>query len=247
MGAVELILVRHGESEGNLAAAEADRVGAETIAVPARDADVLLSARGREQAAALGDHLGTLGPKEVPESVWSSPYLRAQETASIAIEISGLTLPIRLDERLRDRELGILDALTSLGVQRRLPLEAARRNWLGKFYYRPPGGESWTDVALRVRSLLADLDREEDGRRVLLVCHDAVISLFRYVAERIPEQELLEDARIHAIPNAAITRLERPSGQGQWTATVLSDASHLAERGTTITQHSSGGPDEHNG
>jgi len=246
MGAVQLILVRHGESEGNLAAAEADRIGAETIAVPARDADVLLSARGREQAAALGEHLGTLGPDEVPASVWTSPYLRAQETARIAIEGSGLRLPIRLDERLRDRELGVLDALTGLGVQRRLPLEAARRQWLGKFYYRPPGGESWADVALRVRSLLADLDREEDGRRVLLVCHDAVISLFRYVAERIPEQELMEDARIRAIPNAAITRLERPSGQGQWTASVLSDASHLAERGATITQHSSGEAREHN-
>lgn len=246
MGAVQLILVRHGESDGNLAAAEADRIGAETIAVPARDADVLLSARGREQAAALGEHLGTLGPDEVPESIWTSPYLRAQETARIAIEVSGLQLPLRLDERLRDRELGVLDALTSLGVQRRLPLDAARRNWLGKFYYRPPGGESWADVALRVRSLLADLDREEDGRRVLLVCHDAVISLFRYVAERIPEQELIEDARTRAIPNAAITQLDRPSGQGQWTASVLSDASHLAERGATITQHSSGAPDERN-
>jgi broad specificity phosphatase PhoE len=245
MGAVQLILVRHGESDGNLAAAEADRTGAETIAVPARDADVLLSARGREQAAALGEHLGTLGPHEVPESIWTSPYLRAQETARIAIEVSGLQMPLRLDERLRDRELGVIDALTGLGVQRRLPLEAARRNWLGKFYYRPPGGESWADVALRVRSLLADLDREEDGRRVLLVCHDAVISLFRYVAERIPEQELIEDARARAIPNAAITRLDRPSGEGQWTAGILSDASHLAERGATITQHSSGGPDEH--
>ncbi|THG33144.1 histidine phosphatase family protein [Naasia lichenicola] len=237
MGAVELILVRHGESEGNLAAAEAERIAAETIAVPARDADVVLSPRGREQAEALGAHLAELAADDVPQSLWVSPYLRAQQTADIALRTAGLDLPRRLDERLRDRELGITDALTSLGVERRLPLEAERRRWLGKFYYRPPGGESWADVALRVRSLLADLDREEDGRRVLIVCHDAVISLFRYVAERIPEAELLEHARLHPIPNAAITRLARPSGEGSWTATVISSAAHLAAHGADVTQH----------
>ena len=35
------------------------------------------------------------------------------------------------------------------------PDEAKRRDLLGKFYYRPPGGESWADVALRIRSVLA--------------------------------------------------------------------------------------------
>ena len=76
----------------------------------------------------------------------------------------------RLDERLRDRELGILDRLTSAGVEARFLEEGERRRWLGKFYYRPPGGESWADVVLRLRSLLADLDREHPGQEVLLVC-----------------------------------------------------------------------------
>ncbi len=239
---MELILVRHGESEGNLAAAEAERIAAETIAVPARDADVVLSARGREQAEALGAHLAELDADDAPQSLWVSPYLRAQQTADIAVRTAGLDLPLRLDERLRDRELGITDALTGLGVERRLPLEAERRRWLGKFYYRPPGGESWADVALRVRSLLVDLDREEDGRRVLIVCHDAVISLVRYITERIPEAELLEHARLHPIPNAAITRLTRPSGDGVWTATVISSTTHLAVHGADVTQHA-GEPD----
>ena len=68
-----------------------------------------------------------------------------------------------VDERLRDRELGILDALTAHGVDVRLPAEAARRRWLGKFYYRPPGGEAWTDVALRLRSFLRDAAQAADG------------------------------------------------------------------------------------
>jgi len=244
MGAVELLLVRHGESEGNVAAADAERLGAETIAVPARDADVELTDRGREQARALGVHLGQLPPHLLPESIWVSPYRRAHQTALLAIEAGGLGLQLRLDERLRDRELGVIDALTALGVERRMPSEAQRRRWVGKFYYRPPGGESWADVALRVRSLISDLDREEDGRRVLIVCHDAVISLFRYVAEQIPEQELLETARRHPIPNAAITQLVRPSGTGAWSATIVSSADHLEEHGADVTQHN-GEPDEH--
>ena len=96
-------------------------------------------------------------------AVWSSPYLRARQTAELAVHTGGWQTPVLLDERLRDRELGILDMLTSAGVEARLPQEAERRRWLGKFYYRPPGGESWADVVLRLRSLLADLDRLHPG------------------------------------------------------------------------------------
>jgi broad specificity phosphatase PhoE len=237
MGAVELILVRHGESEGNLAAAKADRSRADRVLVPARDADVVLSATGREQAEALGRHLGSWSADELPESVWVSPYVRARQTADIALEAGGLDLPLRWDERIRDRELGILDALTGRGVRRLHPDEADRRRWVGKLYYRPPGGESWADVALRLRSLLADLDREEDGRRVLVVTHDAVITLFRYVCERIEEGPLLEGARGNPIRNCSVTRLVRPSGAGRWTASVVNDVRFLERSEAPVTEH----------
>ncbi|MEE3921664.1 histidine phosphatase family protein [Micromonospora sp. BRA006-A] len=90
-----------------------------------------------------------------------SPYLRAVRTAELALDGTGI--PASVDERLRDRELGVLDGLTAHGVTRRHPEEAQRRTRLGKFYYRPPGGESWTDVALRLRALLGDLRRDHEG------------------------------------------------------------------------------------
>ncbi len=65
--------------------------------------------------------------------MWSSPYVRALETARLALEGTGLDLPIRVDERLRDRELGVLDLLTMQGVKARFPQEPERRRWLGKF------------------------------------------------------------------------------------------------------------------
>jgi broad specificity phosphatase PhoE len=241
-GAIELTLVRHGESVGNVAASAAAASGAEVIDVGQRDADVPLTDTGVAQATALGRSLAELGADARPESVWCSPYLRARQTARTALETAALELPFRVDERVRDRELGILDLLTGEGVAARFPEEATRRQWLGKFYYRPPGGESWADVALRLRSVMADIDRLDAGRRVLVVCHDAVIMLFRYVCEGMDEEQLLELGRTSTVRNASLTRLVRPSGLGLWTAQEFNRSEHLREHGATVTDHGSDAP-----
>ncbi len=236
LGMAELLLVRHGESQGNVAATLAHQSGAHVINVPARDADVELSATGREQALALGRLLAGF-PEDQRAAVWSSPYLRARQTAELAVHTGGWKTDVLLDERLRDRELGILDMLTSAGVEARLPQEAERRRWLGKFYYRPPGGESWADVVLRLRSLIADLDRLYPGQRVLLVCHDAVILLIRYILEGLTERELLDIAAATAILNASVSRFVRPGGTGPWQLEGFNLADHLMSEGVPVTEH----------
>ena len=236
-GVTQLLLVRHGESQGNLAATLAHQAGEHVIRVPARDADVELSDTGREQALALGRLLAGF-PEDGRAVVWSSPYIRARQTAELAVTTGGWQTPVFIDERLRDRELGILDMLTSLGVEARLPEEAERRRWLGKFYYRPPGGESWADVVLRVRSLLGDLDRLHPGERVMLVCHDAVILLIRYVLEGLTESELLDIAATSTILNASVSRFVRPDGTGPWQLESFNMADHLMSEGVPVTQHS---------
>lgn len=237
MGPTTLLLVRHGESLGNVAAAAAFAAGAETIAVPARDPDVPLSDLGVAQAQALGRYLAGLPADERPELVVTSTYVRARQTAAIAT--ADLDVPVRADERLRDRELGVLDMLTSLGVERRLPDEAARRRWLGKFAYRPPGGESWNDLALRIRSFVRDLEAEP-AERVLLLCHDAPIMVLRYVLEGLDEQEVLATARAEPVRNATLNRLERtPAAEPgpRWRATATDVADHLEGVGVPATTH----------
>lgn len=128
---------------------------------------------------------------------------------------------VRTDEPLRDRELGILDRLTKSGVEKRFPKEAERHLWLGKLYYRPSGGESWAEVALRLRSVLEELNNLRRGPRVMLVCRDAVIMLVRYIREGLAEQEVLEPAAGTSILNASITRYARPSGSGAWIGQVV--------------------------
>lgn len=226
-------VVRHGQSTGNVIAADAEAAGVDAIEIPQRDADVPLSPTGREQAAAVGRWLARLPAEHRPELVVVSPYLRTVQTAELAVAGSGL--PMIRDERLRDRELGVLDLLTARGVRARLPAEADRRRWLGKFYYRPPGGESWTDVLLRLRSLLGDLSREHDGRRVLLVGHEAIVLLVRYLLDGMTEAELLALAREHTIANCSISSW-RVGGAGRWELETFNQVEHLRREGAEPTR-----------
>ena len=203
----ELWLLRHGQSLGNVARDRARGPEVETLDIAERDMDVPLSDLGERQAAAFGCWLRT--QERQPEVVLASPYVRAAETATIALDAAGLDLRVHLDERLRERELGVLDLLTTHGVATRYPVEAERRRRLGKFYHRPPGGESWVDVALRVRSLRDSLAREHLDKRVLLVSHEVVIVIWRYLIEDLDEATALALSREHPLPNCSLTRYAR--------------------------------------
>ena len=144
-----------------------------------------------------------------------------------------------IDERLRDRELGILDLLTRRGVARLHPEETDRRRHLGKFYHRPPGGESWADVALRLRSFLGDA-LNTPGDTALLVAHDAVVMLFLYLLLRLPEPELLDFAASNTVLNASVTHLAREDGG--WRLVAFSSVEHLQREGAEVTVHP-GSPD----
>lgn len=207
-GPSSLTLVRHAHSLGNHADAQAREAEAEELDLDFRDADVALSETGCSQADALGRWLAEQDATARPDVVISSPYLRAATTAEHAV--GGLGIEVLHDERLRERDLGVFDGLTGLGIRTRYPEEAERRKKLGKFYYQPPSGESWCDVALRVRSLLTDLRFGYDGARVWLFTHQAVIMTFRYVLEGLSEERLLEIDREEPLPNASMTGYRRP-------------------------------------
>ncbi|HET7690587.1 MAG TPA: histidine phosphatase family protein [Nocardioidaceae bacterium] len=205
-----LVLVRHGESLGNIADREAREAGAERLDLDVRDADVDLSENGQRQAHALGSWFSALAEQERPALVLSSPYRRAHRTAQLTVEASGM--PVIVDERLRERDLGIFDGLTGAGIRAAYAEEAERRRKLGKFYYQPPSGESWADVVLRVRSLLADLRFGFGDRTIWLFSHQAVIMSFRYVLEGLDEEHLLAIDQEQTLGNASLTSYERQDG-----------------------------------
>jgi broad specificity phosphatase PhoE len=225
-------VIRHGQSTGNVIAQDAETDGLEAIDIPERDADVPLSDTGREQAGAVGSWLGGLKPDERPRVAIVSPYLRTRQTAELAL--AGTGIPAVVDERLRDRELGVLDLLTGRGVQARLPDEFARRARLGKFYYRPPGGESWADVLLRLRALLREVRADHPAGRVLLFGHEATVLLVRYLAESLSEAELMAVAHATAVANCSISTWRRDGDLLR--PELFNSVSHLHAEGAPHTR-----------
>ncbi|HET7708973.1 MAG TPA: histidine phosphatase family protein [Sphingomicrobium sp.] len=189
-----LWLVRHGQSQGNVARDAAHQAGLHEIDIDIRDVDVPLSELGFRQADAAGRWFAALPEGERPEIILSSPYLRARQTAEAICRAGGLAGgPARsvVDERLREREFGVFDRLTTLGIRGKYPEEAAHRAKLGKFYHRPPGGESWADVILRLRSMMNTINLHYCDRRVLVVAHQVVVLCMRYILEELDEPGIL--------------------------------------------------------
>lgn len=200
-------LVRHGESAGNVARDAAHAARCEDIEIDARDVDVPLSDLGRGQAAALAEWFASMDAGTRPEVILSSPYLRARHTADAVCEAirNGSIPEIVADERLREREFGIVDRLTRFGIEQRHPELAAARRLMGKFYFRPPGGESWCDVILRLRGLLDSVSLHYSGRRVLIVSHQVVVLCFRYLIEKLDEASILAIDAEGDVANCSVT------------------------------------------
>jgi broad specificity phosphatase PhoE len=219
-----LWIVRHGESAGNVARDLADAAGHTHIDIPTRDVDVPLSPLGERQSTALGRWFAAMAPAERPSVVLTSPYLRARHTAEIVRAAAGLPddpVAFASDERLREKEFGVLDRLTRVGIERLYPDQSEFRRQLGKFYHRPPGGESWCDVILRLRSVVDTLSRDYHGERVLVVCHQVIVLCMRYLLERMTEEQILAIDREGDVANCSVTSYAYDPTVGQDGALVL--------------------------
>jgi probable phosphoglycerate mutase len=207
-------IVRHGESAGNVARDRAHASGLGQIDVTSRDADVPLSRLGEEQSRSLGQWFAGLAPDARPNVVLISPYLRAQQTAALMRDAGGCAAELEfvVDERLREKEFGILDRLTRTGIEQLHPQQAEFRRLLGKFYHRPPGGESWCDVILRLRSALDTMSLHYDGCRVLVVAHQVVVLCLRYLLEHMTEEQILAIDASGDVANCAVTEYQIGAG-----------------------------------
>jgi len=187
---LDLLLVRHGESEGNLAD-QMDQRGDQSAYTPAfreRHSSLYrLTDLGREQARIAGAWI----QRDIGERFdryLTSEYVRAMETAAL------LGLPGALWQTefyLRERDAGLLDALATDEQFRRFP-EAMQERDRDAFYWRPPGGESLAEVSLRIDRVLDTLRRAHTAERVIIVCHGEVMRAFRVRIERIPQHRYVE-------------------------------------------------------
>jgi broad specificity phosphatase PhoE len=234
-------IVRHGQSAGNVARDAAEAAGLPLIDIATRDIDTPLSDIGRRQAQALGHWFGEMPPDQRPTVVLCSSYVRAKETARIVLDVAGMDigdLTFQADERLREKEFGIFDRLTRVGMQQKYPELHEQRAHVGKFYFRPPGGESWCDVILRLRSVIDTICREYRRENVLIVGHQVIVNCFRYLLERLDEETILAIDRAKDVPNCGVTSYEFDSNKGRngkLVPRLVNFVAPLRDAGTAIT------------
>ncbi len=175
---MSVYLARHGQTAYNL-----ERRFQGQLPVP-------LDETGRQQAQDLAERAAA---RELA-ALWSSPLLRARETAEIVAARVGLE--IRQDARLMETDAGEWTDRTFAEVQAEVPdLFAGFVEGDPGFAF--PGGESFAEQGMRVAAALADV---EDGPLpALVVCHGVVIRIAVYqraghrvaLAERVPNAALV--------------------------------------------------------
>ncbi len=214
----DLLLVRHGRSEGNVATESAKTGDHRFVEDPLfRERSTMhyrLVAEGREQAAAAGEWIRSWMAAEGVDRFdrySCSPYVRTMETAAL-LDLPGAEW--RRESLLRERDFGAWEGLGRDRISELFEHEAAYKT-RNRYLYRPTGGESLGDVELRVREVLASLAREMEGRRVLCVAHEDVIWAFRYRLEKMTIREYLAEHDAGAeIPNGGVVHFTRVRPDG---------------------------------
>ena len=177
---MKIILLRHGESEANVAGIINDD--------PARL--VALTETGRRQALAAAEQL-----RGIPfVYAYASELLRAQQTAEILLRFHAC--PLRIDARLNERKTGMdgLPAEQFNTLVRHAPVGT-----------RPPGGESFLEQMERLRAFLVDAAVVQPAGPVLAVSHENPILAALALTGRPAEE-----AALGSIPNCGWVEMHWP-------------------------------------
>ncbi|MEO6541528.1 MAG: histidine phosphatase family protein [Ferruginibacter sp.] len=162
-----IILIRHGESEGNIDKAMYNQKP---------DYALLLTEKGKQQAAAAGSALKEL-VKDEKLCFYVSPLFRTRQTfQQITKAFPKDNYYYREEPRLREQEWGHLRSLEECNEVEK------QRDAYGTFYFRIPDGESAADVYDRVsdffNTFYRDIKKEEFPPNAVMVTHGMSIRLF---------------------------------------------------------------------
>jgi broad specificity phosphatase PhoE len=188
-----LVLWRHGETDHNATGRMQGHLDSE------------LTPTGRNQARFAVPALVRFDP----DIVLTSDLRRAMDTATVFTDASGV--PLRVDKRLRETNLGRWQGLTGDEVERGWP--GGMATWRVDPTWAPPEGESRVDVAKRAGEVVAGIDAEFDGTALLCVHGGVIIG----VTAHLLGLPLDLWSKLGGIANCHWTVLNRrPHGDGSW-------------------------------
>ncbi|MDP2629155.1 MAG: histidine phosphatase family protein [Candidatus Harrisonbacteria bacterium] len=185
---INLVLVRHGESEGNVAN-RASRQGDDSYFTEEfrrkHNSRFRLTDLGRQQADTAGRFIRNQMEALLPfDRHYVSEYTRAVETAA------HLELPRAqwyIEFYLRERDWGAMDNMPDRERHEAFLSEMQRRE-RDAFYWAPSGGESMADLCQRIDRVLDTLHRECSDKNIIIVCHGEVMWAFRVRLERLTQE-----------------------------------------------------------
>ena len=201
MKETEIILIRHGETEWN----SQQRMQGHS------NSD--LSSLGQAQIQALGQWM-----KNVPfDHIYSSDSLRAKQTAEAITQFSGHEL--KIDLRLRVKNLGVFEGLTSEEARERHPEVFSLFKTAGSKYVIDEG-ESTQQLQDRALEIVDEIRIKHLEERVLLVTHGGFI---RVVMKHSLGLSLETPTRF-LIRNTGVFRLV---WEDKWIVSQMGGVSHL--------------------
>ncbi|MEO3753963.1 histidine phosphatase family protein [Streptomyces sp. B6B3] len=177
-----IVLLRHGESQGNHDDSVYERVPDHALA---------LTEKGRRQARLAGERLHEVFGRE-RVSAYVSPYVRTHQTFN-ALGLDPSLVRVREEPRLREQDWGNWQDRADVLRQKR------SRDAYGHFFYRFAQGESGADVYDRVGAFLESLwrsfEKPDHPPNVLLVTHGLTMRLFcmRWLHWTVAEFESLSN------------------------------------------------------
>lgn len=186
---IDLVLVRHGESEGNAAKAKskAGDHSASELFRGRHSSSFRLTDIGIEQAKAAGAWIREHFTQGFGRH-YTSAYLRAMETAG-HLALPGASWYV--EPALRERDWGDLDVMGESERYSRFRESLAMKQ-TSPLYWIAPNGESIMHATERVYRMLGTLARECSDKRVVIVAHGETMWCFRLLLERLSEERYNE-------------------------------------------------------
>jgi len=161
--------------------------------------------------------------------IYSSPLKRAQDTAEGIVKALSYPLTIKLDDRLREFDLGAMEGLTFAEAQAQYPKQVSDI-WEqpAKYDGHSIGGENYSEVIARGKSFGHDIAlRFKENDKVLAVSHGAALGAIMGGLLGYP---LADIRRNGGLSNTSLTILETKDKGKTFNALVWNETRFLGRK-----------------